>query len=187
MQPKTRVAAASGLSGLAIETGYLLVRLAGTARTPRSSSVRRVAESSAQEQRLCCKISHVSRRHYAPRACGHVAGTLRLSSRYWALAFIPASTRFLADWGWRITSVESLARSCCAVELPTWLLRAEIVSLDVGLLASLYLAYRIATKFSGSPSRPWAAAIPWCALTLMLFGVGVCILLQPMEMRGAHC
>jgi hypothetical protein len=178
------VATALGLSGLAIETGYLLVSLLAI---PAAVVFVCAACSRTLNQRAETMLQNVTR---------FAAALTPLGAAMWlahygfhlvtgAMAFIPASTRFLADWGWRFTSVESLARSCCAVEPPAWLLRAEIASLDVGLLASLYLVYRIGTKLSGNPSRPSAAALPWYALTLALFGVGVWILLQPMEMRGA--
>jgi hypothetical protein len=55
----------------------------------------------------------------------------------------------------------------------------------VGLLLSLYTSYRLAqTDSLGKTSRALRALAPWALLTLLLFGVGVWIVLQPMQMRG---
>ncbi len=56
------------------------------------------------------------------------------------------------------------------------------MALDLGLLGSLYVAYRIAI---GAQARSVARQfVPWALLSLLLFGAGVWIVLQPMEMRG---
>jgi hypothetical protein len=46
----------------------------------------------------------------------------------------------------------------------------------VGLLLSLYAAYRLAPSLK--------ALLPWALLLVLLFAVGVWILFQPMQMRG---
>jgi hypothetical protein len=82
--------------------------------------------------------------------------------------------------------------SCCR-PAPDWLLKAEIVILDVGLLASLYAAWRVgvslatgssATSGRGFMRRAIGAFLPWALLITVLFALAVWILLQPMEMRG---
>jgi hypothetical protein len=65
-----------------------------------------------------------------------------------------------------------------------WLPRLEILFLDVGLLASLYAAYRIARTQSPGWSRAVRAFAPWAALVVLLYATGVWIVLQPMQMRG---
>jgi hypothetical protein len=62
-----------------------------------------------------------------------------------------------------------------------WLPRLEIVSLDLGLLLSLYSGYRIA---KGLTPAAWRAFVPWALLIILLFATGVWIALQPMQMRG---
>ena len=57
-----------------------------------------------------------------------------------------------------------------------WLLPLELLFLDVGLLLSLYTAYRLAPTLK--------VLAPWALLLVLLFAVGVWILFQPMEMRG---
>ena len=65
-----------------------------------------------------------------------------------------------------------------------WLLRLEILFLDIGLLLSLYTAYRIALNLTPDLSRALRALAPWAVLLLALFAVGIWIVLQPMQMRG---
>jgi hypothetical protein len=73
--------------------------------------------------------------------------------------------------------------ACC---LPTadWLLRLEIVFLDVGLLLSLYAGYRIARAQTQRWPQTLAALAPWGLLMFFLFAVGIWIVFQPMQMRG---
>jgi ferredoxin len=65
-----------------------------------------------------------------------------------------------------------------------WLESVEIFFLDVGLLSSLYVAWRICGQWArpGRSRGPLFAPIGVATTALYLFGVW--ILLQPMEMRG---
>jgi len=65
--------------------------------------------------------------------------------------------------------------SCCR-DVGAWLLKTELVILDVGLLASLYLAWK-----QQASSRAFAV---WSLLIVALFALGIWLLLQPMDMRG---
>ncbi|HEY1601664.1 MAG TPA: cytochrome c oxidase assembly protein [Pirellulales bacterium] len=178
-----RVGEAFGLSGITIESGYLALSLLALPAVAIFASA------------ACSKQGSGSAETTLQNATRFAAALTPLGAAMWlahygfhlatgALAFIPAGMRFLSDWGWHITGADRLVRSCCAVEPPAWLVRAEIMILDFGLLASLYLVYLIATKSDKSRQRPAVAALPWWALSLVLFGLGVWILLQPMEMRG---
>lgn len=97
-------------------------------------------------------------------------------------AVVPAAQRWAADLG--LFAGTPHWQSCCAVPVASWLLRAEIVFLELGFLLSLYTAYRIALE--RSPHWPTAlrAFAPWGALCLLLFVAGIWIVLQPMQMRG---
>ncbi len=64
------------------------------------------------------------------------------------------------------------------------LLRLELLFLDVGLLLSLYAAYRIARERRPHMTQALKALAPWAALLVLLFAVGVWLVFQPMEMRG---
>ncbi|MBI2825443.1 MAG: cytochrome c oxidase assembly protein [Planctomycetia bacterium] len=102
-----------------------------------------------------------------------------------ASAFLPAARRFAADWGIAPDGIGRTMYRCCAAEAAPWLLRAEIVCLDFGFLAALYLCYRLATARCDDRSPAAKTCLPWCTLTAGLFLLGVWILCQPMEMRGA--
>jgi cytochrome c oxidase assembly factor CtaG len=97
-------------------------------------------------------------------------------------SILPVMQRFALDLGVTWFGEPRWACCCCA-ETPLWLLRLEIVMLDVGLLLSLYTAFRIARR-SASPRRALLSALPWGVVMLILFAVGVWIVLQPMQMRG---
>ncbi len=98
-------------------------------------------------------------------------------------AIIPAVCRVAADAGFG-EAVRSALGSCCSAKAGHWLLRLEITFLDVGLLGSLYVAWRIAREMCLTPGRVLRAFAPWAALIVLLFAAGVWIVLQPMEMRG---
>ena len=97
---------------------------------------------------------------------------------------VPVTQRFVADQGWLALGSPAWSCACC---LPTaaWLLRLEIVVLDVGLLASLYTGYCIARSETKRLSRTLGAFAPWAALIVLLFAAGIWIVFQPMQMRGA--
>lgn len=100
---------------------------------------------------------------------------------------VPVVQRASADWGVANLGEPRWECGCCAAA-PPWLLRAEILALDLGLLASLYLGYRLARKLARgartSVARTLLVLLPWGVIALGLFGVGIWILFQPMEMRG---
>jgi cytochrome c oxidase assembly factor CtaG/ferredoxin len=60
--------------------------------------------------------------------------------------------------------------------LPDWLTGAQILVLDAGLLLTLYTGWRMREAVM--------QFIPWAAVACLLYGAGIWILFQPMEMRG---
>ncbi len=96
---------------------------------------------------------------------------------------LPTAQRFAADRGWTFLGEPAWSCACCG-PVADWLPRLEIVMLDMGLLVSLYYGYWIAVGLGSGPSRGLKAFIPWGLLSLLLFGAGVWIVLQPMQMRG---
>jgi uncharacterized protein YggT (Ycf19 family) len=60
----------------------------------------------------------------------------------------------------------------------------QIALLGLGLVVSVAVAWRIARERVAAPARALGLAAPWCVLALALYGLGVWISLQPMEMRG---
>jgi cytochrome c oxidase assembly factor CtaG len=96
---------------------------------------------------------------------------------------VPVAQRFTADMGMSFVSSPEWNSSCCT-PVAGWLLRLEIVMLDVGLLLSLYTAYRIALAEASGMRAALKALAPWAVLLVLLFALGVWIVFQPMQMRG---
>ncbi len=99
-------------------------------------------------------------------------------------ALWPVVQRLASDLGVTALGAPSWGCGCAGMVAPSWLLPLEIVFLDLGFLLSLYTAHRIAGEHDSSPARALAAFLPWAALVLLLFLVGVWLLFQPMPMRG---
>jgi hypothetical protein len=97
-------------------------------------------------------------------------------------AALPATQRFAADLGTPLGTPDWT--SCCCLPPMDWIPRLEILCLDIGLLLSLYTAYRIALTWT--PDLPQALRVlaPWAVVLLLLFAAGIWIVLQPMQMRG---
>ncbi len=98
-------------------------------------------------------------------------------------AIIPAVQRFAGDFGWAMFVDPAWAGACCR-PVAGWLPRLEILSLDAGLLFSLYTGYRIALSQSERTSQALKILAPWAVLLVLLFAAGIWIVLQPMQMRG---
>jgi cytochrome c oxidase assembly factor CtaG len=96
---------------------------------------------------------------------------------------VPTVQRFLADRGWAQFGLPDWSCAAC-VPAPAWLLRVEIVFLDLGLLLSLYTGYRIAHSPPRRMPQPLRAFAPWAVLIALLFALGIWIVFQPMQMRG---
>jgi hypothetical protein len=60
----------------------------------------------------------------------------------------------------------------------------EALFLELGLLVSLVVAYRIAQRELGEPRRARRGFLSWALLALLLSFAGIWLLTQPMEMRG---
>jgi len=98
-------------------------------------------------------------------------------------AVIPTMQRFVADCGWPFLGSPAWSCACC-IPAALWLLRLELVFLDVGLLLSLYTGYRIARTQTQNPRRAAGALAPWGVVIVVLFAAGIWIVFQPMQMRG---
>lgn len=101
-----------------------------------------------------------------------------------AETIVPVTQRLVADWSGPWFGLPEWA-CCCCTAVGTSLLRLEIVFLDVGLLGSLYVGYRLARARHALPMTTLKAFLPWALLMLALFAAGIWIIFQPMEMRGA--
>ena len=65
-----------------------------------------------------------------------------------------------------------------------WLPALELLMLDLGLLFTLYIGWRTASRFGLTLSRRLRLNAPWAALAFLLYSIGMWIIFQPMQMRG---
>jgi cytochrome c oxidase assembly factor CtaG len=98
-------------------------------------------------------------------------------------AVVPAARRLARDLGFSVVGAPPW-EACCATKMGDWLLILQIGLLDLGLLGSLYAAYRIAQDGRPPGLAALRAFVPWAALLVLLFAIGIWILFQPMQMRG---
>ena len=95
-----------------------------------------------------------------------------------ALTPLPAIHRIAHDLG--LSRVEPVwtVGSLAFYDLPG----LELLFLDLGLLLSLFVAWRVAGQLNAG--RRLMTFLPWGALATILYAAGVWIIFQPMEMRG---
>ncbi len=98
------------------------------------------------------------------------------------LAIVPVAQSRISDLG--IGVLGSPRWSWSALLGEGWIQLVEVASVELGMLLSLVVAYRIASREHGRGSRAVRAFLPWAILVLGLSLAGLWILLQPMEMRG---
>jgi len=65
-----------------------------------------------------------------------------------------------------------------------WLRPLQMLLLDGGLLLSLYLTWRIATGYARRVASAIKLGGPWLTVAVALYGFGIWIVFQPMQMRG---
>ena len=99
-----------------------------------------------------------------------------------ALTAIPVTQSFLADFG--INLLGTPLWELAAIVPDSWLVPLELLLLELGMLVSLTIGYRIAREHQGSVSGAIRALAPWAVLIVTLFSVGIWLMTQPMEMRG---
>lgn len=114
-----------------------------------------------------------------PLACGVWAAHYGFHLLTGLLTFIPVTQAALADFGipllgdpaWQLTGLS-----------PGAVYPLEIGLICLGLLGSLFVAYRIAERDEPRRARP--VFVPWAVLCVVLWGTALWLLSQPMEMRG---
>jgi hypothetical protein len=98
------------------------------------------------------------------------------------LAIVPVAQEYLAFLGFPLAGTPMWALGPLLPE--SWLLPIELLFLELGLLVTLVVAYRIGLRETGTRNRALRGAAPWGMLAFSLSIAGVWLLLQPMEMRG---
>jgi hypothetical protein len=96
---------------------------------------------------------------------------------------LPVAQRVSLDVGLASLGPPQWQHACC-VGVADSIVKFELLALDVGLLVSLAVGYRIAAADVGRGRGALQAVAPWAILLIALFAVGVWIVLEPMQMRG---
>ena len=99
-----------------------------------------------------------------------------------ALTAVPVMQSFLADFG--VPILGDPRWELAAVVPDSWLVPLELLLLELGMLVSLTIGYRIAKEQQGAVSKAIRALLPWAVLIVALFFTGARLMTQPMEMRG---
>jgi hypothetical protein len=102
-------------------------------------------------------------------------------------AAVPAGLRALGSLGWAPPTASGAATGMAhAMAVPDGLLTLQLLALDLGLLISLYLGWRVAGGQPGDArvGRRLLRVLPYGLLAGALWGMDVWVLLQPMQMRG---
>jgi ferredoxin len=137
-------------------------------------------------------------------ACGWVSHRCRQGSNRrdltcsFTLALVPVgfgmwlahfSNHLATGWNAPIPAFERLLRMSSSggypvASMPGWLPPLELLFLDLGLLFSLYTAWRVACRTADDGRTSLAVMSPWSVLASSLYLAGVWIVFQPMQMRG---
>ncbi len=96
---------------------------------------------------------------------------------------VPVAQRMTIDFGFSNLTEPQWQHACC-LGVADWIIKFELLALDVGLIGSLMVAYRVAVDDVGQGRRALAAMLPWALVICTLFAIGVWIVLEPMQMRG---
>ncbi len=95
-----------------------------------------------------------------------------------ALTPLPVFQRVAGDLGLTAAHPVWAVASWAFYDLPG----LELLLLDVGLLLTLYVMWRVSSQLA--PVKKLLAFLPWGILAVALYAAGVWIIFQPMEMRG---
>jgi len=139
-------------------------------------------------------------------ACGWVSQHWAQTTAAWkdltcsfTLALVPVgfgmwlahfSNHLIAGWSTLIPAVEKFFSRAYSggyprTGIPSWLPCLEFLFLGLGLLLTLYSAWRVACRVSDGDRMALAVMSPWAVLAGGLYSSGIWIVLQPMQMRGA--
>jgi cytochrome c oxidase assembly factor CtaG len=139
----------------------------------------------------------------ASRWLGSIAGTVRSIACRFAMTMAPlGAAMWLAHFGFHLftallTPIPVVQRLFLDLHIattgsPWWslhmpaipqLLDFQCLALDLGLLVSLYFAWKVSVSLTVK-RKAVAAFLPWGVLLSSLYVVGIWIVFQPMEMRG---
>jgi cytochrome c oxidase assembly factor CtaG/ferredoxin len=94
-----------------------------------------------------------------------------------------AFQRAAQDIGFRWFNASAIGISSPLISADTMLVM-QTLGLDAGLLLALYLGWRVAKAYEPRARDALCLLAPWAGVATVLFGFGIWIFLQPMQMRG---
>lgn len=137
---------------------------------------------------ISAKVTRVPLRHqllaYAvaltPLGAGMWAAHFLFHLATSAFTIVPVAQRVAGDLGFKFAGSPDWTKVGFSGD---WIVSLELLLLDAGLLASLYVAWQVAIRDFPAPRR-FAGFVPWATLILLLFTLAVWTMFQPMDMRG---
>jgi cytochrome c oxidase assembly factor CtaG len=122
--------------------------------------------------------------------CSFTLGLLPIGAAMWiahnCFHLFSASHTFIPVFQRIASELNPAASITPRWNIPSWslpeLLDGQVIVLDAGLLLALFALWQITRR--SSATRRVAIFLPWAALAVGLFVIGIVILFQPMEMRG---
>jgi cytochrome c oxidase assembly factor CtaG/polyferredoxin len=135
---------------------------------------------------------------WASRHWGHASVQWKDVTCGFALALVPEgfgmwlahfSNHLVAGWGTVIPVAQRVLSPAASVDyppawIPNWLPSLELLFLGLGLLLTLYIAWRVACRLVSGTRQALAVLVPWALLAIALYWAGVWVVFQPMQMRG---
>ncbi|HEX6563400.1 MAG TPA: cytochrome c oxidase assembly protein [Chthoniobacterales bacterium] len=139
----------------------------------------------------------------ASRWLGSITGTVRSIACRFTMTLVPlGAAMWLAHFGFHLftallTPIPVVQRIFLDLHIgsngsPWWslhtpaipqLLDFQCLALDLGLLVSLFFAWKVCVRLAAK-RKAVAAFLPWSVLLSLLYVAGIWIVFQPMEMRG---
>lgn len=167
------LAASIGTSSAAVFSAFVVVSLIVV---PSVAAWR--SEARGSRERFCRLALAL-----VPLGMGMWAAHLLLHFVHGAGAVIPVVASSLRDVGLS-SAVPDWSLAHVMGPSSDGLVSLQILLLDLGLLATLYLGWRVSRPSVPSVARTIGVIGPWATFVTLLFCAGVWILFQPMEMRG---
>ena len=99
------------------------------------------------------------------------------------------SNHLVAGWSSVIPVIQRVLSPAASVEyppawIPNWLPSMDLLFLGLGLLLTLYIAWRAACRLVNGACTALTVLLPWALLAFALYSAGLWIVFQPMQMRG---
>ena len=149
-----------------------------------------IALSAARVSRALSSVSASARE----LLCRFSMCLVPLGAAMWAVHFLfhldtgwtsgwTAFQRATQDVGLRWFNGSGIGSSPPLISADTMLV-TQTLGLDAGLLLALYLGWRVARAYAPRGRDALCLLAPWAGIATVLFGFGIWIFLQPMQMRG---